>query len=220
MSSSSGIFYGTTEAYIFPESARKAVPFVIPIGIIGIWRWGLHLLRLTFWLLYRPIKPKKNPDGTSANLYKSSNITILVPTIDNGEELIEAAGRWLRNAPHEIIIVTSNEMKKEMERTVNSIDPTMFRVLSVPQPNKRIQLMKGIRAVKTPIVALSDDDAVWTDDFLDWMLAPFDDERMGGTGSKQEMMPVGEKVTSWEVIADFRLTMRMIEASATTFVDG
>jgi len=182
----------------------------------------LYIIRILCWLLYRPIKPKKNPDGTSANRYKSSDVTIVIPTIDNGEEFIEAARQWIKNKPYEIIIVTSNEMKDALTNTCIEIDPEMklFSVLSVPRPNKRIQLMKGIWAVRTPLVALSDDDAIWTDEFLDWSLAPFDDERMGGVGSKQEMMPVGEKVSAWEVIADFRLTMRMIEASATTFVDG
>lgn len=37
---------------------------------------------------------------------------------------------------------------------------------------------------------------------------------------EQVMIPVGPYATFWEVIADFRLTMRMIETSASTFVDG
>jgi cellulose synthase/poly-beta-1,6-N-acetylglucosamine synthase-like glycosyltransferase len=80
--------------------------------------------------------------------------------------------------------------------------------------------MKGIMAATTPLVALCDDDAIWTPQFLRWMVAPFDDPKMGGTGSKQEMIPVSQHETFWEVIADFRLSMRMMEASATTCVDG
>ena len=165
--------------------------------------------------------PAKYDDGSSSNKYTPSDVTIVIPTIDNGEEFIEAASQWIKNDPCEIIIVTSDEMKDEIAKTCNAIDPYIFRVMSVPKPNKRVQLMRGIWSVTTPIVALSDDDAIWTDDFLHWMLAPFDDERMGGVGSKQEMMAAEpDKVTAWEIIADFRLTMRMIEASATTFVDG
>jgi cellulose synthase/poly-beta-1,6-N-acetylglucosamine synthase-like glycosyltransferase len=111
-------------------------------------------------------------------------------------------------------------MREEISRNCTSIDPDLFRVLSVPKPNKRVQLMKGIHAAHTSIVALSDDDAIWTNNFLDWMLAPFDDDKMGGVGSRQEMTAVEGYPTFWEVIADFRLTMRMIETSATTFVDG
>jgi cellulose synthase/poly-beta-1,6-N-acetylglucosamine synthase-like glycosyltransferase len=171
-------------------------------------------------MLYRPIHPKKNPDGTSANVFKSSDVTIIVPTIDNGEEFLEAAKIWLKNRPFEVIIVTSDKMKEELTRTCATIDPDLFRVLSVPKPNKRVQLMKGIHATQTSIVALSDDDAIWTSNFLNWMLAPFDDEKMGGVGSRQEMTAVEGHATFWEVIADFRLTMRMIETSATTYVDG
>ena len=206
---------------LLPEAVREAYPFLLPFGIIGLWRWALFALRVVFWLCYRPIRPKKNQDGTSANKYKSSDVTIIVPTIDNGEEFKLAAKYWLLNDPHEVIIVTSDKMKAALEQACLQLDaPGKFRVLSVPKPNKRLQMVTGVNAATTDIVALSDDDAIWTESFLDWCLAPFDQDRMGGVGSKQVMIPVGEYPTFWEVIADFRLTMRMIETSASTFVDG
>jgi cellulose synthase/poly-beta-1,6-N-acetylglucosamine synthase-like glycosyltransferase len=210
----------STMSFISASTLRDSVPYILPIGLIGLWRWALFAIRILFWLLYRPLYPKKNPDGTSANVYKSTDVTIIVPTIDNGKEFMEAAEIWLRNRPFEVIIVTSETMREELSRTCASIDPDLFRVLSVPKPNKRLQLMKGIHAAQTSIVALSDDDSMWTSNFLDWMLAPFDDKKMGGVGSRQEMTPVEDYPSGWEVIADFRLTMRMIETSATTFVDG
>ena len=209
------------------NEVRQAFPFLLPFGIIGLWRWSLFFFRVVFWLCYRPIRPKKNDtDGRPANRYKSSDVTIIVPTIDNGEEFLQAAEYWKKNSPREIIVVTSTKMEEEMRRTCQSLQTTSddpaFRVLSVPKPNKRVQMVAGVNAATTDIVALSDDDAIWTERFLDWLLAPFDDEKMGGVGSKQVMMPADKDqgVTFWEVIADFRLTMRMIETSASTFVDG
>ena len=52
------------------------------------------------------------------------------------------------------------------------------------------------------------------------MLVPFENPRMGGVGSAQQMTPVGVNRTVWEVIADMRLSMRMMEAAATTYGDG
>ncbi|CAB9519933.1 Glycosyl transferase family 2 [Seminavis robusta] len=211
------------ETMVIPAPDHEVIPFLIPFGIIGVWRWGLFLLRVIFRWLYCPITPRRHGDGSSANKYKPSDVTIIVPTIDNGEEFLEAARNWQKNKPRQIIIVTSDTMKHEIQKTCEQAmdDPSLFRVLSVPNPNKRVQLMKGVYAAETVIVALSDDDAIWTtSDFLQWMLAPFDDDNMGGVGSKQAMMPTGRFPTVWEVIADFRLTMRMIETSATTFVDG
>ena len=170
---------------IIPDEIRQAFPFLIPFGIIGLWRWALFVIRIIFWLLYRPLYPKRHDDGSSANKYKTTDVTIIVPTIDNGEEFKEAARLWKVNDPYEVIVVTSDEMRDEIQATCDDVDPTLFKVLSVPKPNKRVQLMAGIHATKTDIVALADDDAIWTENFLEWMLAPFDDDEMGGTGSKQ-----------------------------------
>jgi cellulose synthase/poly-beta-1,6-N-acetylglucosamine synthase-like glycosyltransferase len=215
---------------LIDDEVRAAFPFLIPFGIIGLWRWTLFAIRVVCWLLYRPIHPrKKDPyennatttTSRSANRYQSDqDVTIIVPTIDNGEEFKVAAKYWKMNRPKEIIVVTSQKMELEMQRTCASIDSSLFRVLSVPQPNKRVQMVVGINAATTDIVALADDDAIWTEHFLEWCLAPFDDDKMGGVGSKQIMTPVDGSPTFWEVIADFRLTMRMIECSASTFVDG
>lgn len=187
------------DVLLFDGDIRQAFPFLIPMGIIGVWRLLLFLIRVLFWLLYRPIHPKKNEDGSSANKFKSSDVTIIVPTIDNGDEFYEAAEYWLLNRPKEVIVVTSDKMKDELTRTCKSIDPDLFRVLSVSQPNKRVQMCAGINAANTPIVALSDDDAIWTPQFLDWCLAPFDDDKMGGVGSKQVMCPVEGYPSFWEV---------------------
>jgi hypothetical protein len=136
----------STMSFISASTLRDSVPYILPIGLIGLWRWALFAIRILFWLLYRPLYPKKNPDGTSANVYKSTDVTIIVPTIDNGKEFMEAAEIWLRNRPFEVIIVTSETMREELSRTCATIDPDLFRVLSVPKPNKRVQLMKGIHA--------------------------------------------------------------------------
>lgn len=205
--------------FLIPVEWRILMPFIIPFGVIGIWRWSLHIIRMFFWGLYRPIYPKRDANGNPANRFKPSDVTVVIPTLDTGIEFLHAFKSWKSNNPFEIIVVTSEAMAMTLKSFTDSND-CPCRILTVPNPNKRVQLMKGIFESKTPIVALCDDDAIWTDEFLHWMLAPFDDPQMGGVGSRQEMIPVGKHPSFWEVIADFRLSMRMMEASATTFVDG
>eukprot|EP00977_Amphora_coffeiformis_P007202 scaffold1565_cov221-Amphora_coffeaeformis.AAC.9 len=208
---------------LLSDDIRESFPFLIPFGIIGLWRWSLFAIRVVFWLLYRPMVPNYHRQKKGGS-YSTRDVTIVVPTIDNGEEFKIAADHWIMNDPYEIIIVTSEAMRDEMEHTCRLINPTMFRVLSVPEANKRLQMVAGVNASTTKIIAFSDDDAIWTSPFfLKWCLAPFEaDPKMGGVGTKQIMTPavVGGSPTFWEVIADFRLTMRMIECSASTFVDG
>lgn len=205
--------------FLIPIEARILMPYIIPFGIFGIWRWALHTIRMVCWALYRPRYPKRNTDGSSANKFKPSDVTIIVPTIDFGNEFFLASKSWKTNRPAEIIIVTTMELRGMAENCVKDAQCDC-QILTVPRPNKRLQMMKGIMAANTPLVALTDDDAIWSDEFLLWMVAPFDDDNMGGVGSRQQMTSVGLFPTLWEVIADFRLSMRMIEASATTFVDG
>ena len=80
----------------------------------------------------------------------------------------------------------------------------------------------GIKAARTDLVCFTDDDAIWNANFLKWLLVPFNDDRMGGTGSSQIMRPndLTKPPTVYERIADMRLSGRMLEACATTFYDG
>ena len=80
----------------------------------------------------------------------------------------------------------------------------------------------GIEAATTPLVCFTDDDAIWNANFLKWLLVPFNDDRMGGTGSNQIMRPtcLTKPPTVFERIADMRLSSRMLEAAASTFYDG
>jgi Glycosyltransferase like family 2 len=80
----------------------------------------------------------------------------------------------------------------------------------------------GINAATSPLVCFTDDDAIWNANFLKWLIVPFNDKRMGGTGSNQIMRPndLTKPPTVFERIADMRLSGRMLEAAASTFYDG
>jgi len=55
---------------------------------------------------------------------------------------------------------------------------------------------------------------------LPYILAPFEDQKVGGVGTSQRVRPVGKRMTVWEVLAAFRLTMWNIEAASSTQIDG
>ena len=80
----------------------------------------------------------------------------------------------------------------------------------------------GIKASIGKLVCFTDDDAIWNSYFLKYLLAPFNDDEMGGTGSNQIMRPCRMDVppTTFERIGDMRLSSRMLEAAASTFYDG
>ncbi|KAK9760358.1 hypothetical protein K7432_015704 [Basidiobolus ranarum] len=189
-------------------------PFVIPFGIIGFYRYLWFLIKLAAYMVYKPKRPLPNPT------YTGEDVTIVVPTIDAGEEFKEAAYSWLANNPKEILIITEERMRGPIQELADEVSPEKIRVLTIPKANKRNQMTEGIRHTHTEILVFSDDDAIWPSTCLEYMLACFEDPKMGGVGTSQAVKPVGDKQTMWEVLAGFRLTQRNIEIAASTHIDG
>ncbi|KAJ3753525.1 hypothetical protein EV360DRAFT_87706 [Lentinula raphanica] len=66
-----------------------------------------------------------------------------------------------------------------------------------------------VRNMTTDITGFADDDAFWPGTLLKYVLTSFEDQREGGrVGTSQPVQSVGEKMTIWEVLAVFRLSIR------------
>lgn len=187
----------------------------IPLGVIGFYRYLWFSIRMLAAWVYRPIPVPQNPTYIAAE-----DVTIIVPTIDAGEEFKEAAHSWLVGNPKEIIIITEEKMRGPLQDLANSVDPSKIRVETVPFANKRLQMSHGIKCTTTDIIVFADDDAIWPPTMLPCMLAPFEDQQVGGVGTSQAVIPVGKRMTVWEVLAAFRLTIRNIEIASATHIDG
>ncbi|KAG0005481.1 hypothetical protein BGZ79_004481 [Entomortierella chlamydospora] len=194
---------------------KDLFPVFVPLGVVGFYRYLWFIIKLLAYFFYRPMMPKDNPT------YRAEyDVTIIVPTIDAGEEFKEAAHSWLANNPKEIIIITETKMREPLQELANSVDPTRIRVLTVPKANKRLQMVEGIRNTTSEIIVFADDDAIWGPRCLEYILACFEDPNMGGVGTSQTVKSVGRYQTVWEVLAGFRLTIRNIEIAASTHIDG
>ncbi|KAF8625297.1 hypothetical protein AX15_005431 [Amanita polypyramis BW_CC] len=190
-------------------------PVFVPFGVIGFFRYLWYMIRIGASWTYRPVPLPENPTYIAAE-----DVTIIVPTIDAGEEFKEAAHSWLVGNPREIIIVTEEKMLGPLQDLANQVAPDKIRVLTVPFANKRLQMTHGIRSTTTDIIVFADDDAIWPPTLLPYVLACFEDQKVGGVGTSQRVQPVGETMTVWEVLAAFRLSMRNVEIAASTHIDG
>ncbi|KAI8387382.1 nucleotide-diphospho-sugar transferase [Blakeslea trispora] len=193
------------------------LPFFLPFGIIGFYRYLWFFIKVAAWLVYKPRLPKANPTYIA-----EKDVTIIVPTIDAGEEFKIAAKSWLACNPKEIVIITETKMLGPLQELADSVDPSRIRVLTVPKANKRLQMVAGINATTTEIIVFSDDDAIWKPTMLDYILACFEDLKMGGVGTSQTVHAVDPngRQTLWEILAGYRLTSRNIEIAASTHIDG
>ncbi|KAH7108351.1 polysaccharide synthase Cps1p [Auriculariales sp. MPI-PUGE-AT-0066] len=189
--------------------------FFIPLGVIGFYRYLWFSIRMFAAWIYSPIPVPEHPTYIA-----SEDVTIVVPTIDAGEEFKEAAHSWLVGDPKEIIIITEEKMRGPLQDLANSVNPNKIRVETVPYANKRLQMSHGIKSATTDIIVFADDDAIWPPTMLPSMLAPFEDQRVGGVGTSQAVIAVGKSMTVWEVLAAFRLTIRNIEIASACHIDG
>ncbi|KAG0163774.1 hypothetical protein DFQ28_009295 [Apophysomyces sp. BC1034] len=193
------------------------LPFFLPLGVIGFYRYLWYFIKVMAWFVYKPIQPKPKPTYRAED-----DVTIIVPTIDAGEEFKIAARSWLACNPKEIIIITETSMREPLEALAREVDPTRIKVLTVAKANKRLQMVAGINATSTEILVFADDDAIWKPTMLDYILACFEDLKMGGVGTCQTVHAVDPNghQTVWEVLAGFRLSIRNIEVAASTHIDG
>ena len=76
-------------------------------------------------------------------------------------------------------------MRGPLQELADSVDPSRIRVTTVPFANKRLQMSHGIKATTTDIIVFADDDAIWPPTLLQYCLACFEDQKVGGVGTSQ-----------------------------------
>ncbi len=130
----------------------------------------------------RPIRIPGNPR------FFSKDVTVIIPSLEgDSPELFDTVQSILATEPYEIILVTVDAQLARAQLMIKRMGTFRARVMSVPHPNKRWQMVRAIPDVRTGITIFADDDVTWPSTLLPWILAPFDDERYGGVGTNQRL---------------------------------
>lgn len=155
------------------------IPFLIPIGIIGIWRWSVWLIRKIGGLFYRM------PKGAY-----SATLAVITPVYNEDPEVFrQALSSWAENDPDEIIAVidhsdgSSISVFKEFQGYFPDAE-----LIVTNKPGKRPALADGIRASKSELVALVDSDTIWSPNIKRAILGPFSNLRVGGLALRQDVL--------------------------------
>jgi hypothetical protein len=156
---------------------------------------------------------------------------VVIPTIHNRPtELRSSLESILACKPAKLILVTTWNKYKALSRVVATLrmpdaaSPVEIDVLHVDKANKRWQVCKALEDdhVKTAITVMADDDVEWPSTLMPWLLAPFEDDRMGGVGTCQRVKRVdGDLMTrifNW--LGAAYIERRNFEISATHNIDG
>ena len=178
---------------------------LIPIGMLGVFRWVMWLAKRVPALFYRPIE---NDFDCSA--------TIITPVYNEDPVLFRRAiESWIANRPDRIIAVVdvTDTTCMAIAEEYPEVD-----VIPIDIPGKRPALAAGVDASTTDIVVLVDSDVIWEPGVLRKVKMPFADPQIGGVGTRQHMHPTdGRRATLWERLADIYLDIRYSdEVPATT----
>ena len=178
---------------------------------------GLVVNTIAHWL-YKSISIPKNPTNSC------KDVTIILPTISTDiEELRQTIQSMLDCNPSQILLITTTSQYNILQKFSKSMNTRKLKVLESPVASKRLQVCIAIPLVKTPITIMADDDVTWPSTILPWLLAPFENEKMGGVGTCQRVrrLETGtfmEWCYNW--LGAVYIERRNFEISATHYIDG
>ncbi|MDO8498932.1 MAG: glycosyltransferase [bacterium] len=167
------------EAWFFLQQYLDLHRFLVPLGILGLWRWGVWVFKKVIALRYRPSK----------QTYWATT-SIITPVYNENPQIFkQALYSWISNQPTEIIAVVDSSDQpciQIMEKIQQEF--TNVRLIVTNKPGKRPALADGILAAKGEIVALVDSDTIWSEGVLDNSLAPFKDQKVAGVATYQNVL--------------------------------
>lgn len=153
----------------------------------------------------------------------------MIPTIHNVfEELRPSLQSILACEPAELILVTTIPKREALEKLAISLmsessSCPRIRVLDCTVANKRLQVCEALPEVQTLITIMADDDVTWPKSLMPWILAPFEDAKIGGVGTSQRVRRepgFGFWGRNWNWLGVAYIERRNFEISATHNIDG
>ncbi|KAL7943087.1 glycosyltransferase family 2 protein [Trichoderma barbatum] len=217
-----------------PAKLAPLVTFRLPRVESDLWQsptfwtyifWILWLHRyvrlLVHCVSHWTYKSKPIPSKPS---FTNEDVTVIIPTIHNVfEELRPSLQSILACKPAELILVTTHDKRRALDELARSLNYPKVRVMDTPIANKRLQVCEALPSVSTPITIMADDDVAWPSTLMPWILAPFEDPKMGGVGTCQRVKrewTAPWSVRIWNWLGAAYIERRNFEISATHNMDG
>ncbi len=179
---------------------------IIPLGIIGTWRWTIWFIKKIVATLYYPITPetKKNPSRATDDL----TVSVIIPVYNEDKKIFKRSlESWWKNKPTEIIaIIDKSDTACIAEFKEFQQGKSNLKLIVTSKPGKRVALADGISESKSQILALTDSDTMWDSNFLENALRPLQvDPKIGGVTPRYHPL---ERRTIWQKMTDIFWDMR------------
>jgi cellulose synthase/poly-beta-1,6-N-acetylglucosamine synthase-like glycosyltransferase len=152
-------------------------------------------------------------------VYTSKDVTVVIPSLEGeGDDLRQTLRSVLCTDPEQVILVTVHANYKKAEILAKSISKKI-KVLSIARANKRCQMCAALPLVDTKITIFADDDVIWPPTLLPWVLAAFEDEKVGGVGTSQRLRRE-KNPNFWNFLGAAYLLRRNWDIVACNRIDG
>jgi cellulose synthase/poly-beta-1,6-N-acetylglucosamine synthase-like glycosyltransferase len=174
---------------------------LFPLGIIGLIRWTCWLLRRIPAAMYKPY----------VSNYRSQ-IAVVTPVYQEDPIIFETALRsWLASPLVAEVWCVCDITEETCAAIARNCGDARVNVLMISEPGKRPALRLGWEHATAPLVALVDSDTIWAGDVADRVCEPFEDERIWGVGTRQN---VWEPQSLLERFTDVFLDLRYFDENA------
>ena len=179
-------------------------------------RYLRTIVSIFTWLTY---KPKPIPEKPK---YRPENATVVVPTtFKSPGDFIQCLRGVLACSPAAVIVVTSHANVELVKTwcTLNSFAPQV-KVLGVEKLNKREQILRALQEVETDITVFADDDVFWLYHYIGYLLAIFENPKVGAGGTRQRVRRNKESINCWNFLGISYLERRAWNNVVTNAIDG
>lgn len=183
------------------------------LAFIRLWRYTRLIVNIVAYWTYRPIRPALIPTFTT------KDVTVVVATLGTNEDFSRCILSINACSPGAIVVVTPAKNVDRIKNTCNDLGLSDVVVLGSDMANKRLQMIQGLKSSTTAITAFADDDVFWRPTFLTYILAAFEDPKVGAAGGFTcPSRPRNPNV--WEFLGACYLERWNFEIAATSHIDG
>ena len=181
---------------------------------IFVARYLRTVVSIFTWVTYKPKPVAEKPR------YRSDDVTVVVPTtLKCTGELVKCLQGIMRCSPAAVFVVTSNTNVEIVRSCCGLNSFHKAKVFGVEKLNKRNQMLKAMEEVKTEIIVFADDDVVWPSHrYLDYLLAIFEDPKVGAGGTRQR--ECRRSGNFWNFLGICYLERRVWNNVTTNAIDG
>jgi cellulose synthase/poly-beta-1,6-N-acetylglucosamine synthase-like glycosyltransferase len=171
---------------------------LLPLGIVGLLSWSVWLIRVTLSRGYRPVPPG----------YRTTTSVVVPAYREDPDTLERCLKSWLAAGPTEVIVVPDVGDSDVIARLSHMTDPRL-RTIPFQHEGKRSALGVGIRAATSEVIVLTDSDTEWLPGLLPAIEAPFEDPKVGGVGTRQNVYR--PETSIWRRVADWMIDIRYLD---------